>query len=162
MQRQDIVSVLLFIVFFAIGAASLSGAILCVDLIQYYRNRQLLRAAHESSSRLKSLNADYDVLLGQLEEDPNLIKRVAPAELGTEREDPNTIYPRATVEQLAAARKALVEESNRQPADSTIPALLNQCSEPRRRMMLFFAGAGLILTSFVFFGSASKRPLKKE
>ncbi|MGB2865691.1 MAG: hypothetical protein WBC05_20335, partial [Sedimentisphaerales bacterium] len=86
---------ILFILFFSIGAASLSSSVLCDDLIQYYQNKQFLREAQESLDRLESLNTDYDVLLERLEEDPNLvIDRLAPATLGTQSEDPNTVYPR--------------------------------------------------------------------
>jgi len=142
----------LFILFFSIGAASLSSSVLCDDLIQYYQNKQLLRDAQKSLDRLKSLNADYDVLLERLEEDPNMvIDRLAPATLGTKSEDPNTVYPRARSRQLAAARKALMEESNGQSVEAAMPQWLKRCSEPRNRMLLFISGVVLVLVSFVCF-----------
>src|SRR4030042_6807294 len=117
MQGRKVIQVVLFVLFFSIGATSLSSSILCDDLIQYYQNKQFLRAAQESLDRLKSLNADYDVLLERLEEDPNMgVEGLAPATPGTKAVDANTVYPRARSLQLAAARKALMEESNRQPA----------------------------------------------
>jgi len=148
--------VFLFVVFFSIGAGALSGSILCADLLRYYHDRELLEAEKELS-QLKSLNADYDALLEQLEKDPNLIKRIAPATLGMEHNDVDTIYPKATAEQLAAARKALTEEMGLNTTDATLPAWLTRCKEPRRRIMLFFAGAGLILVSFIFFGPAKEK-----
>ena len=142
----------MFFLFFSIGAASLSSSILCDDLIQYYQNKQLLRTTQESLDRLESLNTDYDVLLERLNEDPNLVvDRLAPATFGTQSEDPNTVYPRATSRQLAAARKALMEESNREPAEVTMPQWLSRCSEPRNRMLLFISGVVLVLISFVCF-----------
>ncbi len=176
----------MFIVFFSIGAAALSGSILFDDVIQYYRNQQLLEDARESLDQLESLNADYDVLLTQLGEDPNLFKRIAPVTLGVGREEPNTVYPIATIEQLAAARKALAKQPAgvpRQTAGSgysdqsgklkvgdssgTVPVWLSRCGEPRRRLMLFLAGAGLVLVSFVCFGlgpkaSADVTPTRQE
>lgn len=146
----------MFFLFFSIGAASLSSSILCDDLIQYYQNKQLLKTAQESLERLESLNTDYDVLLGRLEEDPNLvIDRLAPATFGTESEDPNTVYPRARSRQLAAARKALMEESNGQSAEAAMPQWLRRCSEPRNRMLLFISGVVLVLISFVSFRPSS-------
>jgi hypothetical protein len=146
-------------------------------LTAYFRNKQLLNDAQESLARVKSLNADYDVLLGQLEADPNLFERIAPAALGIGHQEPNTVYPSATVEQLAIARRVLSEqasahkqqgtaggpnkqanESNIRAANGVIPTWLSRCSEPHRRIALFFAGAGLILISFVCFGS--KVPVK--
>ena len=151
MQRQNIIRVFLFVVFFSIGAISLGASILCDDLVRYYRNRQLLKASQGSLDRLKSLNVDYDILLEQLEKDPNLFKRIASATLGTEPEDADAIYPRATAEQLAVAHRVLTKEPAQQPAEPPMPEWLTRCSEPRRRMMLFFSGGALILISFICF-----------
>jgi hypothetical protein len=157
MQGRKFIQAVLFFLFFGIGAASLSSSILCDDLIRYYQNKQLLRTAQDSLSRLESLNTDYDVLLKRLEEDPNLVvERLAPATFGTESEDPNTVYPRATSQQLAAARKALMEESNREPAEVEMPHWLRRCSEPRNRILLFISGVVLVLISFVCFRPAQQ------
>jgi len=156
LRRQNIIRVFLFVVFFSIGAAALSGSILCADLLLYYHNKGLLKDEKKLSNQLKSLNTDYDALLQQLRDDPNLIERIALVTLGKEAEDANTIYPKATAEQLAAARKALTEETSGEPAEETLPRWLTRCKEPRRRTMLFFAGAGLILISFICFGPAKE------
>ncbi|MBW8040838.1 MAG: hypothetical protein FVQ85_12655 [Planctomycetes bacterium] len=161
LRRQNIIRVFLFVVFFSIGAAALSGSILCADLLQYYHNKRLLKAEKELSNQLKSLNSDYDALLQQLRDDPNLIKRIALVTLGKEPDDANTIYPKATAEQLAAAQKALKEETSDDPAETTLPRWLTRCRESRRRTMLFFAGAGLILISFICFGPAKEKSRKK-
>lgn len=158
MQRQNILRALLFVVFFSIGTAALAGAILCDDLLRYYQSKQLLRSAEESLKQLQSLNTDYDVLLGQLEEDPNLFERIAPATLGTEPTDANTVYPNVTTEQLDAARKVLAEDSERQLSGAESPDWLSRCSEPSKRIILFLAGAFLILISFICFGPAKQRP----
>ena len=84
MSRQNILRILLFVVFFSTGAAALSTALLCDDLFRYYHDRQVLKRAEESLVQLKSLNADYDALLAKLRKDPNFIERIAPATLGTE------------------------------------------------------------------------------
>ena len=146
---------ILFVLFFSIGAASLSSSVLCDDLIQYYQNKQFVREAQKSLDRLKSLNADYDALLERLDEDPNMvIERLAPATLGTKVVDANTVYPRARSRQLAAARKALMDESNGQSAEAAMPQWLKRCSEPRNRMLLFISGVVLVLISFVCFRPA--------
>jgi hypothetical protein len=145
----------LFVVFFIIGTAALAGAILCDEVLGYYRNKQLLRSAEESLKQLESLNADYDALLKQLEENPSLLERIAPATLGTEPNDANTVYPKVTAEQLDAARKVLAEDSE-QPSGAEMPAWIARCSEPSKRIILFLAGAFLILISFICFGPAAK------
>ncbi|HUT45950.1 MAG TPA: hypothetical protein VMX36_06665 [Sedimentisphaerales bacterium] len=157
MQGRKVIQAVFFVLFFSIGAASLSSSILCDDLIQYYQNKQFLRAAQKSLDQLKSLNADYDVLLERLEEDPNLVvERLATATLGTKTEDANTVYPRARSRQLAAARKALMEESNGGPAEAAMPQWLRRCSEPRNRILLFVSGVVLVLISFVCFRPAKR------
>jgi hypothetical protein len=153
MQGQNIIRVFLFAIFFAIGAASVSVSLLCDDLMQYYRNKQLLDAEKELSKKLESLNNDYDALLQQLKLDPNLLRRIAPAVLGTESNDVNTVRPRVTAEQLAAARKAIMEKSKQKQDKATMPKWITRCSEPHRRIMLFVCGAGLVLISFMCFGS---------
>ena len=161
MRGQNILRALLFVVFFSIGAAALAGSILSNDLLRYYHNKQLLKASEESLKQLESLNAAYDALLEQLEKDPNLVRRIAPATLGTEPADANTIYPKVTAEQLAAASKALTDETNKDFEEPVIPRWLNRCSEPRRRIILFVAGAALILTSFACFGPAKQKSREK-
>lgn len=161
MRKQNIIHALLFVVFFSIGTAALGFSILCGDLLQYYRNRQLLRAAEESLEDLTMLNADYDALLGQLQSDPNELKRLAPATLGTEPAEPNTVYPKASAEQLAAARRALAKDLERQLPETDIVDLLARCSRPPQRTVLFLAGASLILISFVCFGPAKQKSREK-
>jgi hypothetical protein len=110
----------------------------------------------QSKSRLETLIADYDALTARLENDPNLIKeRVAPSTLGAEPADSNAIYPKVTAEQLAAAKQALTEETEEE-TEPAVPEWLGRCSKPRQRLILFLAGAFLILVSFIWFGSAKK------
>ena len=161
MQGRNVIRIILFVIFFSIGAASLGVSILCDDLVQYYRNRQLLKVTRQSLDRLESLNTDYDVLLEQLEKDPNLVKRLAPATLGTEPEDTNAVYPRAAREQLTAAHEALTKNQSDQSTGPMLPEWLTRCSEPRRRITLFVAGSVLVLISFTCFAPA-RQTGKKE
>jgi hypothetical protein len=151
MQRQGIFRLLFFVVFFSIGAAALGGAVLCDDFIQYCRNKGLLKDAQSSLKRLESLNAEYDALLQELEKDPDLLQRIVPVTLGTEPNDPNTVYPRARAGELAIARKALVAEAEQEPDGPAIPLWLQRCSHPPRRIALFIAGASLVLIALVCF-----------
>jgi hypothetical protein len=151
MPRQRIFHLLFFVTFFSTGAVALGVAVLCDDFVQYCRNQHLVKEAEVSVQHLKSLNADYNGLLEQLEKDPDLLKRIAPATLGTEPADSNAIYPKARAEVLAVARKALVEQAGPEQTDASIPQWLQRCSEPVKRIALFIAGAGLILISLVCF-----------
>jgi hypothetical protein len=156
MLKRNVIQAVLFVIFFSVGAASLGGSVLCEDLVQYYQRKWSLKISQESVVRLESLNSDYDVLLHLLTEDPNLIKRLAPVTAGSETEDANTVYPRATAEQLAAARRALAADSEQHQVEPVIPGWLSRCSEPRRRLILFISGIVLILTSLICFEPKKK------
>jgi hypothetical protein len=151
MARRNITQTILFVIFFSVGAASLGSAVLCEDLVQYYQNKRSLKAAQESVARLESLNTDYDVLLHLQAEDPNFVRRLAPVTPGSETEDANTVYPRATPEELAAARRALMTAPEQQVPEPVLPGWLSRCSEPRSRLILFISGIVLILTSLICF-----------
>jgi len=158
MQGRNVIRAILFVLFFSIGAGSLSVSILCDDLVRYYRDTELLAAAEESLERLESLNADYDAVIEMLQSDPNdpnSVKHLARVTLGPEHRDPNTVYPRATPDQLAAARRVLAahsKDSTSAEAESSMPEWLRRSSEPRRKLALFVCGVVLILTSLVCFG----------
>ena len=158
MQGRNVIHTILFPLFFSLGAALLSIAILCDDLVKHYQNAELLRAAEKSLDRLRSLDADYGAVLKRLQldpNDPNPVKHLAVVTLGPEHQEPNTVYPRATAPWLEAIEEALADDSAR-PASgqslSPLPWWLSRCSEPRRKMTLFVCGAVLILTSLVCFG----------
>ena len=153
MQRHGILRFLVFLVFFSSGAAALGGAVLCDDFIQYCHNKHLIRQAEQSIHRLESLNTEYDALLEHLESNPDLLKRIAPVTLGTEPNDPNTIYPKARAQELAVARKAFTEQADDEPTEVSIPKWLRRCSDPPKRLILFISGASLILISMVCFTS---------
>jgi len=151
MLKQGIFHLVFFVAFFSIGAAALGAAVLCDDFVRYCRDKHLVREAELAVQRLKALNADYDGLLEQLEKNPDLLKRIAPVTLGTEPEDPCAIRPKARAEELALARKALVEQTGQEQTAPPVPAWLQRCSEPTKRIILFIAGAGLVLISLVCF-----------
>lgn len=137
-------------VFFSIGASAVSLAILCDDLNEYYRNRQILRSQQQMLRQSEQLDKDYDAVLRHLEEDPNLVRRLGPATLGIEPNDANTVYPGVSPEQLDAARQ-VASADNRNEQEPNLPARLVRISEPRRRTILFISGAFLILISFIWF-----------
>ena len=150
----------MFVLFFGVGAAALSSSILCEDVAQYYQNKQLLTKSQESLNQLRSLNTEYDIILEKWEQDPNLVvRRIARATFGPEGvlepQDPNTVYPRATAELLATARKVLNEDQKQsstiEQAGPVMPRWLIRCRQRPNRITLFICGVVLILTSFVCF-----------
>ena len=129
-----IIRTLLFIVFFSIGAVAMAASFLCDDFVRHYRNKHYLNQAERLTSKLESLNDDYDALLIRLEDDPNLIKPLAPAAIGADHTDPNTVVPRATAWELAEANKALARIADAEPNEPAMPAWLERSREPKLRM----------------------------
>jgi hypothetical protein len=155
MAGQRIVRNLLFLVFFSSGATVLATMILCNDLLDHYQNKALLAEMEQSIDKLESLDEDYDILLEQVEQDPNTLRRLAPAALGIEPNEPNTVFPKATAEELDAARMVLMEPTSQETLDAATPELLMRCCRPRRRAALIASGAFLVIIAFMFFGPAS-------
>lgn len=161
MSSHNALRALLFAAFFAAGTAALSGAVLCGELLTYYENRALLKAAENYTAQIKMLNGDYDVLLDQLQNDPNALKRIAQATLGKNvAPQPNTLYPKATAKQLAAARKTLGLQDSRYSESEKVhvPDSLVRINQPLRRAALFLSGAFLIIISFAWFGPTRREP----
>lgn len=156
MQGQNIIRTFLFIVFFSIGAAAIAASALCDDFVRHYRNKHYLSQAERLTEKLESLNDDYAAVLMRLEDDPNLVKRIAPAAIGADHTDANTIVPRATAWELAEAKKALARIAEAEPNEPAMPLWLERSREPKQRTYLFAAGAALVLTSFVCFGRIKK------
>jgi hypothetical protein len=152
MQNERVIRTVVFVVFFSIGAAVLSATTLCDDLLEYYYYKGLLKQSEEHLKKLESLNTDYDTLLAQFENNPKELARLAPATLGIEANEPNTAYPRATADKLAAARRALAAEPNQTTIIEGVPPWLGLCCHWPRRHILFISGATLVLISFIFFG----------
>jgi hypothetical protein len=75
---------------------------------------------------------------------------------GTEPTAEDTAFPKASAEQLQAAQLALIDQIKDSTKSPATPQWLTRTLEPRFRYSLFLAGAGLILITFIFFGSPAK------
>ncbi len=154
---QKTIRLLAFLVLFGVGMATLAISILCDDLTVYFKNKQDLTLAERELDDLRLLIATHDSLLGQLENDPNMIKRIAHAVLGTTEEDPNVVYPGAGPDEYVTAKLALREHNREEAQIPQMPAWLIRCRHPQRRAGLFLSGAILVLISFACFGLTQDR-----
>ena len=141
-----------FIVTFTVGSGAIGLCALCNDLLLYHHNQRGLALLEQNNDSLRSLNKVHDALLVRIESDPNMIRRIAPAVLGMEPEDPNAYYPLAGSRELAAAEQTLSRHNPSRRSIPVLPAWLVRVSEPRRRTALFLAGGVLVLVSFACFG----------
>ena len=155
---QNTVRLVLFGVLFTVGATVVCVVALADDLVQYYGTRQQLVAAQRMVELLEKLNADYEALLDQVRQDPNLIKRIAPATLGTQPQEPNTAHPTVRLEELMAARQTLFVADPASEEPPPLPLWLARCTQSGPRWGLFLSGAGLVVVAFVFFGPQRSSP----
>jgi hypothetical protein len=153
---MGLVRYVLFCLFFAIGAGTVGLSILADEVRDYYESKSLLAKTLADNEKIQSLTADYESQIQQIQNDPNTILRLKLVTLGEEPTAKDTVYPKASEEQLAAAGRALLEDSQSPKTGSDIPEWVQRCSEPDLRQSLFFAGAGLVLIAFICFGSPAK------
>ncbi|MDH7599038.1 MAG: hypothetical protein QHH07_05310 [Sedimentisphaerales bacterium] len=151
-----------FCVFFAIGSTAMCLALLTGDLVRYYNRKHRLTYEQQMVDWLDRLNADYQMVLQGLQEDPNLLVRLAPAVIGLWPKEPNTAYPQARPEELMAARQAIITGEPAPAGPAQLPGWLDRCSRPLCRYLLLGAGAGLVLVSFVFVGRSGPQGQDKE
>jgi len=154
MKFQGIKRAFFFIVFFSIGGAALSISLLSRELFLYVRSRGLLEAAEEKQVQLEQLNTDYDILLRQLETEPNIVNRIAPAILGNNTAGGNNVLSKAESKHLELAREALAGDER--TTERMKPNWFDRCIDAKRRTILFLAGSFLILISFMWFGPVGK------
>lgn len=127
-------------------------AALCDDLVLYFENRRALAVLNHEIHSIGALIDMHEDLLGRLRQDPNMIKRIAPAVLGAPPADANATYPLTGLRELSVARETLKNVRSESKLIPEVPNWLLRCSEPRRRTALFLSGCVLILIAFACFG----------
>jgi hypothetical protein len=152
-NKETVNRLIIFFCFFGTGLSVMTLSLLFDDFYAYYQNKVVLAEAKRDVDKLKKLNDDYNDLLRQLRSDEQVGRRLAAATFGVEPKEQGIAYPRETIAQLAAARLAVMEETERQSQQETMmPGWLERCKEPNRRVAIFLSGAVLILLAFVYFG----------
>jgi len=147
MQIQNLIKTWLFIIFFSAAAITLAIAMLTDELMTYAKNKQLLNKQLAVSQKLQSINNDYDALLKQISQNPNLLDRVT--KTVPQNDDPNMLYPAATDQQLLKTETLLQKLNQKKP--EAIPIWLQRCSNKKNRAILFVCGALLATIAFGCF-----------
>ncbi len=153
-KGSAILRYLLFCIFFTAGAGAIALSILIdPEISNYYQNRLQLRQAEEGNVRMERLIAQYDAQIQQIERDPNLLGKLETFTFGHEPDSEGVILPKASKEELAAAKEALFAELDEQKDAQLIPQWVHRCGQTNNRRILFVAGCGLIVVTFIFFGT---------
>jgi len=96
---------------------------------------------------------DHQELINLIKTDPNVSRRLAHVELGQDVNDPNAIAAKITADYLSQAKIVVEEVENPDTAVPQPPRWLIRATLNSSRIILFAAGAGLILVSFVCFSA---------
>ena len=155
MQKGSPLRVLLFIVFSCLGIAAITLSMLAQEWVDLYTIKSKAHHIEQTNLKIKALNRDHQTLIAQIQSDPNILKRLEAVVLGAAPDDTNSPTPAVTAQQLQKAKAVLAEDDSQQ-LDITPPAWLARCSSSRSRIILFIAGAGLILVSFTCFAKTKK------
>ena len=162
-KGSAILRYLLFCIFFAAGAGAVVLSMLIhPEIGKYYQSRLQLRRVEERNVRMERLIAQYDVQIRQIESDPNLLARLQTFTFGHEPDLEGVVLPKASKEELAAAKAALFAELDEQSQEQLVPQWVHRCAEPKNRKVLFVAGCGLILITFIFFGTPRRHRLHRR
>ncbi len=156
-KTQAFIRYIFFCIFFAIGIAAIFLSIKADEIFSLYESSSLHEQTVAANERLVNLNSEYDMQLETIENDPNIIVRLKGLELGQQPQRKETVFPEAPDEIIAIAKEALRNDDNLKPAESAIPQWASRIAEPKVRSGLFFAGAALVLVSFVCFGTVSRK-----
>lgn len=152
-RSSAILRFVLFCIFFSVGAGAIALSILAGEIETYYENRRTYAQTMEMNEKIEKLIAEYEAQIEEIEKNPEILKKLERITFGAVEGEEGSEHPRAAVEQLAAARAALMEEMESKREDRIIDKWVGRIVETKARMRLFFAGAGLVLVTFMFFGT---------
>lgn len=143
-----------FCIFFTVGTVAIAVSMLIdPEITQYYANVSQLRRVEVDNARIEKLLAEYNAQITQIERDPNMLVNLRAIALGDEPKTDGTVLPKASQEVLAQAKEALLSDMAQDKNARDIPLWVERCSIPNNRRILFVAGCGLILITFIFFGT---------
>ncbi|MEN8127590.1 MAG: hypothetical protein ABFR90_07260 [Planctomycetota bacterium] len=143
-----------FSVFFLVGSGAIVLSILCnPELKEYYESHAYLAEIQQQNERIKSLTEKYEAQIALIESEPSILLRLSPLTFGRKPQAPDTVFPQADNETLRNQTEKLLSQIQENPTDDPLPYWLKRILEPRMRQGLFGAGAGLVLITFIYFGS---------
>ncbi len=159
MTKQDFFRGLFFALTFAAGTAVLALAFGSQEITDYYQLKIHTETKRRLCEKIETLIADYNSLITEIQADPNVLQKVAPAILGIETPDANSARPQFLDPNLAAVSRELLKQADKTNNQShTLPRWVQNCQTKPARAVLIISGSGLIFVAFVCFGK--KKPQK--
>ena len=157
MQKESFLRILLFIIFSCLGIAAIGLSMLATEWLDLYTINSKLHKVEQTNRKIEVLNRDHQSLIDRINNDPNMLKRLDTIVLGTASAEANIPVPNITEQQLQKAKAVLAEIDSEKQPETGPPRWLQRCGQSRYRLILFIAGAGLILVSFTCFGKVKTK-----
>jgi len=129
---------------------------LAPELDENYRNIDQLQRTLQNNEQLEELLEIYDRQIEATKSDPDILKRLERKTLGKEPVEQDTVHPVPSDKYLQLAEKAIKDNNAKQTTPPKLRKYIEQSAKPKTRLGLFYAGAALILTAFICFGTPRK------
>jgi hypothetical protein len=159
MHKTELWRTVLFCLFAGAGFVALTVSILAGELLDLRLYGLEIQKAEQLNQRLQKLTAQYEAVIKQIEDDPNILSRLAGVSLGIEPNTADTAFPRVPEYERLVAEKILLEQLQTKAARPSPPNWLLRINHPWSRTIMFICSAGLIIVSFVCFGTLKKSPV---
>jgi hypothetical protein len=156
---------IIFCIFFAAGTGSIDLSFkIQPGMTNYFQSVALLDKMVKDNEKIQSLIDQYNAQNALIEKEPNVLARLQQIALGqTPPPQEGIISPSDYNLQLAALAKQVLDENPPSDPNEFTPLWARRCVDVRYRSALFLSGAGLLLITFMFFGSSRKpNPGKKS
>ena len=152
MRQDSFMRALFFIIFSCIGIMAVSLSMLSPEWLDLYMIKSKLYQVEQTNLKIEALNRDHQELIDKIHSNPDILKRIDKVVFGIDPNDSNNVaVPTITSQQLQKV-KAVLAETAPQKHEIIPPRWLQRCGNDRERLILFIAGAGLIIVSFACFG----------
>jgi hypothetical protein len=157
MNRMSFFKNLLFVVFFTAGLGAIFLSILTDEIVNYYHikisNAEILKL----NESIKQQDSDTSKLIKDIEENPEILKHLAPIKFNEEPNNPDAIIVHVRDKELEAAQEVLKRVEEFEANDVHTPVWLKKCDNPPAKRNLFFGGSALIMISLTCFGVPRKK-----
>ncbi len=156
-KLEDIFRLIVFLIFFAAGTCAVALAVLGPEWKSLYQLKAAVKQTEQNNRKIEEIIKDHQILSEQITGDANILKRIAPVTLGQQPDDANQPVAKITADTLARAKAILRQQRQDDSDGSQVPQWLVRCTIGRNRIILFAAGAGLVVVCFACFGDRKSK-----
>jgi len=133
-------------------------SVLADEILDYFEGANLLAKTLADNEDIQFLTIEYEAQIHEIRNDPNILGRLERVTLGRQPDAEDTAVPKASEKLLTEAGAAVLTDLRTGRPVRQVPTWVERISESNIRYSLFFAGAGLVLITFIFFGAPAKKP----